>query len=112
MKSDASVNIKSLLDSGSYAIVFDTNVFLNLYRVSPDYADFLLTCLNAIKEYIAVPKTVQIEFLKHNKALYKRRQKNIEHFIEDSITLIRNQKEKIIHSCSVLKKVNSQKLMS
>ena len=87
-----------------YAIVFDTNVFLNLYRVSPDYADFLLICLNAIKEYIAVPKTVQIEFLKHNKALYKRRQKNIEHFIEDSITLIRNQKEKIIHSCSVLKK--------
>lgn len=49
MKSDLSVDVKKKLESGSCIIVFDANVFLNLYRVSPDYADFLLKCLDIVK---------------------------------------------------------------
>ena len=39
MYSDSTKNIKKLIDSDSYVIVYDTNIFLNLYRISPDYAD-------------------------------------------------------------------------
>ena len=80
MKSDLSVDVKKKLESGSCIIVFDTNVFLNLYRVSPDYADFLLKCLYIVKSYIIVPKTVQIEFNKYSKAMYYKRQNSIEKF--------------------------------
>lgn len=72
MKNDVNVNIKNLVDKGSYIVVFDTNVFLNLYRISPDYADFLLSCMETIQENIIVPKTIQIEFIKHNEALFNK----------------------------------------
>lgn len=104
MKSDANIDIKAFLDSDSYAAVFDTNVFLNLYRIAPDYADFLLSCLDTIKEHIFVPKTVQIEFLKHNKTLFGKRKKTIESLIVKNIDLVKKQKDTIIKNCSVLQK--------
>lgn len=104
MKSDASIVIKDLIDSDSYIIVFDTNVFLNLYRVSPDYADFLLNCLDVIKSNIVVPKTVEIEFLKHNKGIYTKRQKIIKNLIGDSVELVKNQKEKTLNKCLVMQR--------
>lgn len=44
MKSDPLVKINELIEQ-DYLIVVDTNVLLGLYRLSPDYADFALKCL-------------------------------------------------------------------
>lgn len=104
MKNDVNVNIKNLVDKGSYIVVFDTNVFLNLYRISPDYADFLLLCMETIQENIVVPKTIQIEFIKHNEALFKKRKMTIESFIDEQISLVRGQKERIKNQFSILQK--------
>lgn len=104
MKSDLSVDVKKKLESGSCIIVFDTNVFLNLYRVSPDYADFLLKCLDIVKSYIIVPKTVQIEFNKYSKAMYYKRQNSIENLIKESVKLVKRQKDKMLNSCFVMQK--------
>ena len=48
MKSDPLVKINKLIEQ-DYLIVVDTNVLLGLYRLSPDYSDFALKCLEKLK---------------------------------------------------------------
>ncbi len=98
-------DIKELIESG-YIVVLDTNVLLELYRYSPDYADFALECLERIKDNIRIPYTVFLEFKRHHVELYKKRQKSIDTSIEDSLTLVKNQMNKTLSSCTVLKKRN------
>lgn len=99
--SDKRVNIKQLIDDG-YVIVCDTNVFLGLYRFSPDYANFAVECLNAVKESIILPYTVKIEFERHNSVLYKKRKEAVENCAADIMKLVENQKGKILGSFSNL----------
>ncbi|MGE6490621.1 PIN-like domain-containing protein [Exiguobacterium sp. NPDC077395] len=101
--SDASVNIAELLDA-NYVIICDTNVFLGPYRFSPDYANFTINCLEKIQEHIVVPYTVFVEFRKHNRALYVRRNDKIENSVEDIIKLIDVQKEKMKNGVETLVK--------
>ena len=54
MKSNPLVKINELIEQ-DYLIVVDTNVLLGLYRLSPDYADFALKCLEKIKSFIRIP---------------------------------------------------------
>lgn len=98
-------DLKKLIENG-YRVVLDTNVLLELYRYSPDYADFALECLNKIKDNIRLPYTVFLEFNRHHTALYKRRQKSIDTSIEDSLDLVKNQMNKTLSGCAVLKKRN------
>ena len=57
MKSNPLVKINELIEQ-DYLIVVDTNVLLGLYRLSPDYADFALKCLEKIKSFIRIPYVV------------------------------------------------------
>ena len=51
------MNIRNHIENG-YRVVLDTNVLLNIYRYSPEFSEFALECLNAVKEYIILPATV------------------------------------------------------
>lgn len=99
--SDASVNIAKLI-ADNYIIVCDTNVYLGLYRFSPDFANFALDCLRKIQAHIMIPYTVKIEYDKHYHALFKRRQGKIENSIEDTMNLIEKQQNKLKNSCATL----------
>ena len=63
-------NIIDLLETGDYRIVLDTNVYLDLYRFSPQYVKYALECLEKISQYIIIPKTIHIEFEKNKKILF------------------------------------------
>ena len=41
------VNIKELIDNG-YIVICDTNVYLHIYRFSPEFSDFALRCITEI----------------------------------------------------------------
>ncbi|MEH6853177.1 PIN-like domain-containing protein [Priestia megaterium] len=99
--SDASVNVAELI-ADDYVIVCDTNVYLGLYRFSPDYANFALDCLREIQEHIMLPYTVKIEYNKHHHSLFKRRQDKIENSIEDTMKLIEKQQNSLKNSCATL----------
>ncbi|MCY9339740.1 PIN domain-containing protein [Bacillus haynesii] len=99
--SDASVNIAKLIED-NYVIVCDTNVYLGLYRFSPDFANFALDCLRKIQAHIMIPYTVKIEYDKHYQALFKRRQGKIYNSIEDTMNLIEKQQNKLKNSCATL----------
>lgn len=99
--SDSSINIDGLVSS-NYKIVCDTNVYLGLYRFSPDYANFALDCLKKVQHHIMLPYTVKIEFIKHYRALYKHRQDVIANSIVDTMKLIETQRSKLKNSCATL----------
>lgn len=105
MKSDPFVKINELIEQ-DYLIVVDTNVLLGLYRLSPDYADFALKCLEKIKSFIRIPYVVALEFSRHNRKLYKDRQLSIKNSISDNLTMIENHKKRVLNAISVLEKRN------
>ena len=105
MKSDPLVKINKLIEQ-DYLIVVDTNVLLGLYRLSPDYADFALKCLEKIKSFIRIPYVVALEFSRHNRKLYKDRQLSIKNSISDNLTMIENHKKKVLNAIAVLEKRN------
>lgn len=59
----------------STIIVFDTNVYLNLYEYSPEVADKFIEAIYFIEEHIYIPSTVKREFLRNHSAC-SGRQKN------------------------------------
>lgn len=58
MKSDPLVKINELIEQ-DYLIVGDTNVLLGLYRLSSDYVDFALKCLEKIKSLLGTLNTFE-----------------------------------------------------
>ena len=65
------VNIKELIDNG-YIVICDTNVYLHIYRFSPEFSDFALRCMQAIQSGIIMPSTVRYEFLKHYRGYFSK----------------------------------------
>ena len=53
------MTIKELIENG-YRVILDTNVLLNIYRYSPEFSEFALECLKAVKNYIILPATVKM----------------------------------------------------
>ena len=43
------MTIKELIENG-YRVILDTNVLLNIYRYSPEFSEFALECLKAVKK--------------------------------------------------------------
>lgn len=99
--SSSNVDVKSLLQ-GNYYIVCDTNVFLGLYRNSPDYATFALECLRQVKEKILIPNTVRIEFTKHSRPMFGAHQKKIKSVADDALKLVQQQNLRLQNAWKVL----------
>jgi len=58
--------------SNNCVIVFDTNIFLNIYEYSPQVADFLVTISERIVPNMVLPYTVKREFDKNHKECHGR----------------------------------------
>lgn len=99
--SDKSINISELLSS-NYIIVCDTNVYLGLYRLSPDYANFALECLKKVKDYLMLPYTVKIEYKRHYNNLYHKRQETMERTVDMIKKSAVNQKKTMMNNISTL----------
>lgn len=99
--SSSTVDIKKLLRE-NYFIVCDTNVFLGLYRNSPDYATFALECLQQVKKKILIPNTVRVEFTRHSRSMFSAHQKKIESVADDALKLVQHQNLKLQNAWKVL----------
>lgn len=99
-----SIDIKSLLESNSFAVVLDTNILLNLYRVSPDYAELCIKCLERINEYLYLPSIVHYEFNKNHIHLYNDRNKSFSKLVSTAKDGVDKQIEKIESICKDLKR--------
>lgn len=61
-----------MLENDDYIIILDTNVLLNIYRYSPEFSEFALECLKAVKKFIYLPATVKMEYGKHYKGEFSK----------------------------------------
>ena len=96
------INIKSLLEQ-NYIIVCDTNVYLNVYRYSPEFTEFSMKCLNEIRGKIVVPATVDIEYRKHCKSEYFAMKNRVKKATSNILSQIDLSKKKISNTCDLLK---------
>lgn len=72
----SSNDIRQLIDDG-YSIICDTNVFLHIYRYSPEFLDFALRCIQMVSPSIVLPSTVKFEYLKHYRAYFGDMEKRV-----------------------------------
>ncbi|MGI6732433.1 MAG: PIN-like domain-containing protein [Anaerovoracaceae bacterium] len=70
--------VKEYLAKDNSIIVFDTNVFLNLYEYSPHVSDFFIELISYIKDKVVVTSTVKREFYRNHKSCYHRQKKKFE----------------------------------
>ena len=70
--------IKEELESGKAIIVCDANVYLHVYLYSPDYSEYAVSCLDAIKDYLVMPSMIEIEYKKHQQRNFKEMSQRIE----------------------------------
>jgi len=70
--------VKKYLANDNAIIIFDTNVFLNLYEYSPYVSEFFIELISHIKEKVVVTSTVKREFYRNHKNCYHRQKKKFE----------------------------------
>lgn len=94
-------NIKELIED-NYIVICDTNVFLHIYRYSPEFSDFALRCMNTVEPYIVIPSTVKLEFLKHYRASFGDMEKRVQNVAEYAKRQIEHSSQKVLKICDTL----------
>ncbi len=94
--------IKNILDNGG-VIVFDTNVYLNIYDRSPEYSNFSLKVIESIMDKVWMPCTVKREFGRNHRACFGRQRKKVENACAKLKQHIDAASDKIAHQCKVIK---------
>lgn len=103
------MTIKDFVENG-YAVVLDTNVLLNIYRYSPEFSEFALECLNAVKGHIVLPATVKLEYEKHRRGEFLKMGKRTEEASMETAKQIKIAKSKILDSCKGLERLQFQNI--
>lgn len=84
--------IRKELESGKAIIVYDANLFLHVYLYSPDYSEYAVSCLDAIKDYLVMPSMIEIEYKKHQQRNFKEMSQRIKDVRENISTSIKSPK--------------------
>ncbi|PWJ50849.1 PIN-like domain-containing protein [Faecalicatena contorta] len=95
------VDIKKLIEQ-NHIIICDTNIFLHIYRYSPEFSDFALRCMQTIYSSIIIPSTVRYEFLKHYRAYFGDMEKRVRRVGDDAKSQISIAARKVLKMCDNL----------
>ena len=93
--------LKNLIEKG-YLVICDTNVYLNIYRYSPEFSDFALNCMKTVQGSIFIPSTVELEFSKHYRACFGGMEKRVRRIAADADKTIQNAAQKVLKVCDTL----------
>lgn len=96
-----SIDIKRLVNE-NYIVVCDTNVFLHIYRYSPEFSDFALRCMQTVRPSIIIPSTVKYEFLKHYRGYFSEMERRVRRVGNDTKLQINNAARKVLKICDNL----------
>ena len=94
-------DIKKLIEE-NHIIICDTNVFLHIYRYSPEFSDFALCCMQKIYPSIVIPSTVRYEFLKHYRGYYSEMEKRVRRVGDETERQISSAARKVLKMCENL----------
>ena len=102
--------IKGVLENGEAIVVCDTNVYLNIYLYSPEYANYSIKCLNAIKEYLFMPSVVEVEFLINYDLCYKKMSSRVKNAYKNAIQQLSRVQNECLLICMNLKKLGFEEI--
>ena len=100
------MDIKELLTNNTHVIVLDTNVLLNVYRYSPEFSEFSLSCLKIVSSYVYLPATVHLEFEKHYRGEFIKMKKRVSDAGKETEHQINIAKQKILKTCDNLERLH------
>ncbi|MCM1188862.1 MAG: PIN-like domain-containing protein [bacterium] len=93
------------LRADNYKIVTDTNVLLHIYGYSPEFSEFAVECLNAVKDRLVLPSTVAVEYKRHQHREFSRMRSRISSVEERLCKQITNVDSAIMSVCDELDKL-------
>ncbi|MEQ6389289.1 PIN domain-containing protein [Bacillaceae bacterium S4-13-58] len=96
--------VKEYLTKDNSIIVFDTNVFLNLYEYSPHVSEFFIELISYIKDKVVVISTVKREFYRNHKNCYHRQKKKFENVPHQLKKSTESTKTKLIKQIDIWEK--------
>ena len=70
----------SQLIQNNHIIFCDTNVFLRIYDYSPEFAEFAINCLSAVRDNLYLTYTSSLEYNKHYQGKYASAKTKIENY--------------------------------
>lgn len=94
--------IKEKIENG-VIVICDTNVYLNVYRYSPEFTEFAFQCLKCIKDSIAIPATVYMEYRKHYKSEFYAMKTKVKNASNNINSQVASARKKIENTCNLLK---------
>lgn len=97
--------MKDLIENNNYVVVLDTNVLLNVYRYSPEFSEFALNCLKAVKDYVMLPATVRLEYEKHYRAQFAKMQGRVKNAGKETSEQIQRTTRKVLAVCNNLERL-------
>lgn len=99
------MDLKTMIESNDYVIALDTNVLLNIYRYSPEFSEFALNCIRAVKDYVVLPATVRLEYGKHCRSEFAKMQNRVQKAGDETTKQIERSKIKVLATCDKLERL-------
>jgi len=96
------MDIKQLIENENYIVICDTNVYLNIYRYSPEFSEFAIQCMQTVKSSIILPSTIRLEYLKHYRSEFGSMKKKVKKAGAETKKQIESSREKVIKTCDTL----------
>lgn len=106
MKGREIMDIKHLLENENYIIICDTNVYLDIYRYSPEFSEFATQCMRTVQSYIILPSTVRLEYLKHYRSEFGSMKKKVKTAGAETKNQIERSRKKVIDTCDTLRSLH------
>lgn len=97
------MDLKNLINNEDFIVICDTNVYLNIYRCSPEFSEFAMNCMWAVQSAIILPSTVRLEYLKHYRSEFGSMKKKVKTAGSTTKSQIESSKRKVINTCDTLK---------
>ncbi len=96
------VTISSIMELEDFCVVFDTNIYLNLYEYSPDATEFFIKLCNRIQSKLVLPRTVKREFEKNHQTSLNRQRNKFQNATANLINPVNQFRDKLNRQFEIL----------
>ncbi|MRX73643.1 hypothetical protein GJU40_15985 [Bacillus lacus] len=100
---DIKKEIQNFITQRNFCVVYDTNIYLNLYEYSPEVTNFFVGLTDKIIDNLILPDTVKREFDRNHSICLNRQRKKFENVITLLNKPLNQMKDKINKQFSILK---------
>ncbi|WP_342533130.1 PIN domain-containing protein [Lysinibacillus sp. FSL K6-0057] len=99
-------SLTDFINNDSCCLIFDTNIYLNLYEYSPETTDFFVKLCEHIKHKLYLPSTVKREFDNNHHSSLSRQRNKFRNAVSNLINPLNQMEAKLSHQFEILRSFN------